>query len=135
MTPFEMWLGIVTNTLVSIFCLVVASILIKTWQKVKGSGFPRWCLIAMMFLYVSYSIRRLLNVGILLYPMWPVVVWYDVISAVFTGIGMIGQLAKAKWVREHEQVTSDHLQEKDLEIQELQAKLKLYKIEQSLEVK
>lgn len=100
MTQLEMWIDGIANIIVCLLCLITTSILIKTWYTIGESSYPRWTLIAIGVLYLDFSIKRMITVFALGYPMWSTIVVWDALSIVFTTLGMIGHIAKARWVKE-----------------------------------
>ena len=100
MTKLEMWTDGIANTLVCLLCLITTSILINSWRSIKGESFPRWTLVAIGLLYLDFAIKRMLQVFALGYPIYSVLVVWDVLSIASTAIGMSGHIAKVRWVND-----------------------------------
>ena len=100
MTPLEMWLDGIANISVCLLCIITTSILISSWYSISGEDYPRWTLVAIALLYLDFAMKRILAVIALGYSIYSFIVIWDIISILFTTIGMIGHIRKVKWVRD-----------------------------------
>jgi len=137
MTPLVVWIDIIANAGVCILCVATTSVLISTWYKIDNQNYPKWALVAVGMLYFGYCVRRILNIVEITQPITMWLVTWDVISVGSTTIGMVGQIALARWARVRTLTlnsanTHDKgvIEEKDIEILRLNSMVKLLQTSQ-----
>lgn len=137
MSQVEIWINAIANLTVCLLCLITTSILISTWYSIDNEGYPRWTLIAIGLLYLDFAIKRMIMVFSLGFDMWSTIVWWDIISIGFTTVGMIGHIAKAKWVRSRivqyrQDVAVERAKLEDMKIEDIKKETQIKMLETKL---